>query len=569
MFNNVAEKTVTRYLAYLIPFGAVFIVTGVVSDPVNVTKLAVIGSTGISLLGIFLVFGFKYGIQHFRLFLITILIFILVMISSVFTSTAPTIQSFYGTFGRNTGFLTYFTLAGVALAGLLLQSRESFQKIIWGLQAAGVINVIYCGWVLAFGDFVGWNNPYGNILGLFGNPNFIGAFLGIFISTLVAGVVSKESSWGYRLTAILIGLLAFYEILESNAVQGIVVTAAGCVIVGFFWLRGRFSTQWVVSIYVIAASVMGIVALFGALQKGPMSFIYKRSVSLRGSYWDAAISMGKDHPLTGVGMDAYGDWYRQARSLVAATTTPGLGVTSNAAHNVVLDFFAFGGWPLLISYVAILGFGGWAILRVTLRNREYNPTFVAMAVAWICYQLQSIISINQIGLAVWGWLLTGTLLAFEYTTRTETEAVEEKSNKQAKAKAKSKSANAEIVSPSLVGGVGLLIGLLICVPPLSADMTWRSALKSQNAQQVEKALESSYLNPSSTQRYAEAAQLFAKNNLPNQALSAARAGVEFNENNFNAWLLLWYMPGATAAEKFEAEKNLKRLDPLNPNPTAQ
>jgi O-antigen ligase len=540
-------------------------VTGVVTDPVNVTKLAAIGSVGISLLGIFLLFGLKYGIQRFQLFLITVLSFVLIMTLSIFTSDAPFVQNFYGTYGRNTGFLTYFTLAGIALAALLLQSRESFQKILWGLQAVGVINVIYCGWVLVFGDFVGWSNPYGNILGLFGNPNFIGAFLGIFISTLVAGVVGTGVNWSYRVTAIIIGLLAFYEILESKAIQGIVVTAAGGAIVGFYWLRSKFSATWVTSLYVIGVSFIGVTALFGALQKGPMSFIYKRSVSLRGSYWDAAITMGKDHPLTGVGMDAYGDWYRQARSLVAATTTPGVGTTSNAAHNVVLDFFAFGGWPLLFSYVAILGFGAWAIMRVTLRKREYDPLFVAMAVAWICYQLQSIISINQIGLAVWGWLLTGALLAFEFTTRENIESVEEKSTRQTKRK----SGTAEIISPSLVGGVGLLVGLLICVPPLSADMTWRSAILSQSAEQVEKALEPSYLNPSSSQRFAEATQLFAKNNLPNQALSAARAGVQFNPNNFNAWLLFWYMPETTAEEKAEAEKNLKRLDPLNPNPTAQ
>jgi O-antigen ligase len=563
MFNKAAEHTVTQYLAYLIPFGALFILTGVVTDPVNVTKLAAIGSVGISLLGIFLVFGLRLGMQRYRLFLVTILIFILTMASSMATSVAPFTQNFYGTYGRNTGFLTYFALAGVALSALLLQSRRNFQKVLWGLQVVGVINVIYCGWVLAFGDFVGWSNPYGNILGLFGNPNFIGAFLGIFISTLMAGAVGERVNWGYRVSAAVIGLLAFYEILESKAIQGIVVTAAGGAIVAFYWIRSRFSALWLTSLYVLCTAIIGVVALFGALQKGPMSFIYKRSVSLRGSYWDAAVTMGNDHPLTGVGMDAYGDWYRQARSLVAATTTPGLGVTANAAHNVVLDFFAFGGWPLLISYVAILGFGAWAILRVTLRKREYDPLFVAMAAAWICYQLQSIISINQIGLAVWGWLLTGALLAFEYTTRTE--VADESIGKQTKSRA----ATSEIISPSLVGGIGILIGLLICVPPLSADMTWRSALKSQSADQVEKALNSSYLNPSSTQRYAEATQLFAKNNLPNQALSAARAGVQFNQNNFNAWLLLWYMPEATAKEKAQAEKNLKRLDPLNPNPTAQ
>jgi hypothetical protein len=33
--------------------------------------------------------------------------------------------------------------------------------------------------------------------------------------------------------------------------------------------------------------------------------------------------------------------------------------------------------------------------------------------AWTCYQVQSLISINQVGLALWGWILTGALIAYE------------------------------------------------------------------------------------------------------------------------------------------------------------
>jgi hypothetical protein len=241
--------------------------------------------------------------------------------------------------------------------------------------------------------------------------------------------------------------------------------------------------------------------------------------------------------------------------------------TTNAAHNVILDFFANGGWPLLVTYVAILGFGAWTILRVTLRQRQYDPIFVSMAAIWICYQVQSVISINQMGLAVWGWLFTGALLAYEYATREKeehsTEAISKHSPK------KGKSANAGIVSPALVGGLGLVVGLILCIPPLSADTRWRSALASQDATKVEAALVSGYLNPLSSQRFAEATRLFASNNLNEQALRTARKGVEFNKDYFNAWLLLWYLPNATAEEKAEALENLKRLDPLNPNPTAQ
>ena len=76
-------------------------------------------------------------------------------------------------------------------------------------------------------------------------------------------------------------------------------------------------------------------------------------------------------------------------------------------------------------------------------------------------------------------------------------------------------------------------------------------------------------HPPSSQKFAEATTLFVSSNLKEQALRTARKGVEFNKNYFNAWLLLWYLPDATAQEKAEALKNLKRLDPLNPDPTAQ
>ena len=567
MFNKAAEKTASTYLTFLIPFGALFLITGTVTDPVNVTKLAVIGATGIALLIVFIAFASKSIFREFRWYLVTLGLFTIGMLNAMLFSEVPFSQNFYGTYGRNTGFIAYFALAGVSLGALLLQEKNNFKKAIWGLQVVGIVNVVYCAWVLAFGDFIGWSNPYGNILGLFGNPNFIGAFLGIFISTLMAAVLGKGVSWGYRVIAVLVGLLAFYEILESNAIQGIVVTAVGGVIVGFYWVRSRFSANWLTYSYVALTSILGFTALMGALQKGPMSFIYKRSVSLRGSYWDAAISMGKEHPFSGVGLDSYGDFYRVERSVKAATTTPGVNTTTNAAHNVILDFFANGGWPLLITYIAILGFGAWAILRVTLRQKAYDPIFVSMAAIWICYQVQSVISINQMGLAVWGWLFTGALLAYEYATREkETQPVEATTKNSAK---KGKSANSGVISPALVGGLGLVVGLILCVPPLSADTRWRSALASQDATKVEAALVSGYLNPLSSQRFAEATTLFARNNLNEQALRTARKGVEFNKDYFNAWLLLWYLPNATAEEKAEALKNLKRLDPLNPNPTAQ
>jgi hypothetical protein len=120
-------------------------------------------------------------------------------------------------------------------------------------------------------------------------------------------------------------------------------------------------------------------------------------------------------------------------------------------------------------------------------------------------------------------------------------------------------------SPQLLASVGLAIGSLIAVPPLSADMKWRNALQSGNVQIVEQALVTSYLNPENMNKYFQAIQLFESNKLPDYAYKYAKIAVEFNPNSFDAWRLLYYISKSTQADKDLALQNMKRLDPKNPN----
>jgi hypothetical protein len=274
--------------------------------------------------------------------------------------------------------------------------------------------------------------------------------------------------------------------------------------------------------------------------------------------------MGLDHPLSGVGMDTYGDWYRRARSLNAATVLPGPKTITNASHNVIMDFFAFGGWPLLLSYLGLISIAGVSAVRVILRSRKYDPVFVAIFAAWACYVAQAIISINQIGLAIWGWLLTGALVSYDYSTRPVLEPSKITSKKISR-----NSQTAEIVSPQLVAGLGLVAGLLIAVPPLSADMKWREALNSKDVNKVMTALNPGYLTPSDSTRYAQAVQLLASSNLLDQAREVALKSVEFNPDYFDAWRMIYYLSNSTTEEKTKALENMKRLDPLNPDVLAQ
>jgi O-antigen ligase len=565
MLKLEVEKKLATYISAGTFVVTVFLLASTSTDPVNVTKLFALGGVAIAVFGISLVFGRKTLLSNYLPILVATIVFDLVMIFASVSSKAPFSQNYFGVFGRNNGLLTYALLSLIMITSCLLTEVESFEKIFYGLFAAGLLNIMYCGWVLAFGDFVPWNNPYGNILGLFGNPDFISAFLGMFIAGSLAFIATAKTSFLQRIILVAASLLALYEIVKSHAIQGLVVTAGGFAIVGFYVVRSRFKQQFIAYGYSAAIMILGVLAVFGTLQKGPLSFVYKRSVSLRGSYWNTGIEMGKTHPFTGVGLDTYGDWYRRARPPVALIDTPGINTFSNVSHNVVIDFFASGGFPLLLSYLVILIFGFISIIRVTARRREYDRVFVGLTAVWLCYEVQSFISINQIGLAIWGWLFTGLLVAYEHSTRVEIQESELSKNKAGKSRVKSQ---ASVLSPQLVAGIGMVIGLSIALPPLSADTKWYSATKSHDAAKVEAALTPSPFNPADSSRYAQAVNLFQSSKLPDLALKYALIAVKFNPDYSVAWKQLYALPQATPAEKSLALFNMKRLDPKNPDVTA-
>lgn len=563
MLSKESETLLAKILSYGSAFTAIFLLT-TVNDPVNLTKFASLGVVSMAALGVFLSKKSYVTLKaHWVLFSLLI-VFVLSGLNAVISSSSPLSQNFYGVHGRNNGLLTYIFLAIILGCTLALKSRNSFGRIVIGLILAGIVNVAYSLWALLFGDFIGWNNPYGNILGTFGNPNFIGAFLGIFLAVYLAFGLSKSRSIFYRWSLILVLPITAYEIIESNAIQGRVVGALGLAIVGFFLIRSRFSAL-VTAGYSVVCAVLGGFALAGALQVGPLTeYIYKRSVSLRGQYWLSGWNAGESHPFTGVGMDALGDWYRRTRD-IHALEMPGVNTIVNAAHNVPLDMFAFGGWPLFISYLSIVLIAGIAILKVTLRKKDYDPVFVALTVGWVGYQVQSIISINQIGLAIWGWLLSGAVIAFEYSTRTASD-IESSVSPSKKARNTQPGYSPKLI---LTASATSILGLLISLPPLTSDTQWNKAQRLQSVQAIEKSMKESYFNPHNSVKFSTNIQGLENSGFPDLAHKYTLQAIAWNPDEFTFWQILYLIKNSTGEERDLAVSNLKRLDPLNPDVTAQ
>jgi hypothetical protein len=563
MSNAISEKLMTKILSIGAALTTVLVVSGSVTDPVTAPKLLVLGVSGFAAAGVLLSTGLLKVLQQCRLEVLFGALFTLVIAVVSFTSNSPFSQNLYGSYGRNNGALTYLFLVTIYLASLTIRNLKNFETLVKSLLFAGLANIIYCLWVIMFGDFVGWSNPYGNILGTLGNPNFIGSFLGIFFTAYLAFALRAKSSKTFRYSVILVLPITAFEIYDSHAIQGRVVVVIGVGILGYMLLRSRFS-KMVSGSYLLAGFIVSVVALLGALQIGPFTkYIYKTSVSLRGQYWLAGWNTGQTHPFTGVGMDSFGDWYRRSRD-IHALELPGVNVIVNAAHNVPMDMFAFGGWPLLLTYISIMGLAGFAALRLVARRKAFDPILAVLVTSWVGYQLQSIISINQIGLAVWGWLLSGGLIAYERATRNDAVEVANQTERRGRTLP-------EItVHPKAIitGSIGAIIGLLVAIPPLTSDTQWRSAQLSRSVEEIEATMEPSYFNPQNTSKYSTNIQILESSNFLELSHKYALEAVMWNPEAYDLWRALYFVKNSNEDEKTVALENMKRLDPLNPDVTS-
>jgi hypothetical protein len=180
------------------------------------------------------------------------------------------------------------------------------------------------------------------------------------------------------------------------------------------------------------------------------------------------------------------------------------------------------------------------------------------------YQVQSLISINQIGLAVWGWLLSGALFAYERSTSSEATDTVQPANQQ-KRKTQSQVIQPQLLLIGLTGGV---IGLLIAIPPLTADAKWRSAQLAQTLPALEDSMQASFFNPQNSMKYLTNIQTLEQSSLFNQSHKYALEAVSWNPDAFELWKVLYLIRDSTAEEKALALENMKRLDPLNPDVTS-
>ena len=323
----------------------------------------------------------------------------------------------WGIFGRANGTLTSLAFL---LSALIVTTYFSSKLVSRVYQCAFLALVLQCvyGLIQFFNlDPIPWENPHSPVVTFFGNPNFAAASFGFLTVALLKFFdFKKQSLIGFINTNFLLILVLFIALFlnyQTESIQGLATLLLGLYV--FLGLRYVFNAKdsKLKPILGISFFVSPVIVGLGFGGLGPLGALLRQETFLnRIEYWRVAFNILKNDFWFGVGPDAYGQFYQQYRSL-DYTVKYGPGINSSAAHNVLLQW----GTSYGIFGIAIYG----TVLAVCIRrffviNRLIKSNdkhvFQTTFTLWVTYQATALISMEQIGLAIWGWIFTGIILGW-------------------------------------------------------------------------------------------------------------------------------------------------------------
>ncbi|NBP05729.1 MAG: TonB-dependent receptor [Bacteroidetes bacterium] len=377
-------------------------------DPINLPKVVVVTTGGFLFLGV-LLSNTKAIIQilGIPLFLFLVFFFIALVINLLFAP-SPFTQKLWGVFGRDNGALSYLALALVLAASASIMNVNHYKKIFFLLPLTAIPISSYSLFQLAGLDPVDWS--YKAAFATLGNVNFLSAFLGMACVAFLSTYFVRDIKRKIRILALLMIPIMLFIIYSTDSIQGFAVFLSGAVVIGFLEVRKR--SRYFLYLFSLTTVLSFVLSVMALLNIGPLAkLIYQPSITFRFDYMHAALKTFVNNPIVGVGLDGFGDWYRNYRGIISAFRT-GTSRTTNSAHNIFLDVASGGGILLLIPTLAIFIYAALVSIKALRKVENQDPVFVGFIAVWVGYLVQSLISINQIGVGIWGWIFTGVICGY-------------------------------------------------------------------------------------------------------------------------------------------------------------
>jgi len=473
--------------------------------------------------------------------------FILNMILTIVTSEAPWEQEFFGRTGRGLGFTTYFSLYIVTLYTALKIRKSDLSKLFLWLSISCLLSSVYSLLQYYGLDTFEWRTQTNGIIGTIGNPNFQSSFISI------AFVPACVYLWGqkFKITKILsCASILLFTLYICESTQGYIALAAAItifILIYQWYLKDKIYFTFTI----ILTGVLGTFAILGMLNRGPLrQYLYKVSVQSRGEMWDTGLSIIKDNPLFGIGLDSFGDYSLMYQS---EKTSQGIAEYIDNVHNFFIQFAATGGISLAIIHIVLLIFTAHSFLTIQKNISRFDNMVTALFAAWISYQLQSIISPAAIPSLVWNYVISGAIIGMARFSSLE-------ENPKPNFHKKSLKISKIPGDTNLLGILLSIFALLITLPLFHADKLARQANLKRDANL---AVEAAKKYPESVVRYNLLGADLYNSGLYDLSLEIGRSAVKFNPNSYQTWILVLLNPKATTLERNIAKAELMKIDPYN------
>lgn len=392
------------------------------ADPFNSPKLWLLMIFASWIAGY--IIGFKHIIFSTLVFrrlvsLVTVLT-IFLLISTLFTDNLYV--AFLGETQRRNGFLQYFALSILMIASAMFFRSANIKKLFQVTYLIAFISAFYALLQTTDNDFVNWSNPYNSIIGTVGNPNFAAALMAVMGIIIFSSMFTSGQKILVKLTLASLAFSLLFLIYRSNALQGLLAYGLG---VGIFLTVILWSRNKVLGLSAtFTGALIVLISVMGILQIGPLErYLYKPSVSLRGHYWGTGFEMWLSQPLFGIGVDRYGAYFREFRD-PSYPLTYGFEITSTNAHNTFIQFFATSGVFVGLAYILLnLYILQRAIKGIKVFDSDRKVYLTGLLSAWVGFHAQSLVSIDNIGVSIWGWILGGAIVGLSVSHIDEIEKV--------------------------------------------------------------------------------------------------------------------------------------------------
>ena len=273
------------------------------------------------------------------------------------------------------------------------------------------VNVQQLGW-----DWVPWLNdaqqPLERPYGLLGNSNFSGAHLAIALPLLLL-LRDQVHKPRLRLALLALSAVLLLGVWWTGTRGGLLAAVGGVAVAGLLAPelvpRSVRWASWALTVVALALMVQAGTSSSLATQDaaGTPRFLQGATLVDRREIWDGGLRMAADHPLVGVGPDAFGLRYTDYRRLRSADAVP---INADEAHNIVIDRLATAGIPAAASYlwlVGLLAAAAWRARRTI--DEQHRWLLAGFGGAFAGYLLQAMVSIDVVPLALLGWTCAGAL----------------------------------------------------------------------------------------------------------------------------------------------------------------